>query len=74
MNEPKYLDFLTKDLIDKIRRIEMYSPGGPIEASQGRPSTELFYEQRAINQEIQEEKSERERAQNKRGINSEINV
>jgi hypothetical protein len=75
MNESKDLDFLKKYLVDKIRKIEMYSPDGPIEDPQGpRPSDELFYNQRNINREALEEKSEKQRMQNGRGIDAEFNV
>ena len=75
MNDAKDLDFLKKYLVDKIRRIEMYTPDGPIEDPNGpRPSDELFYNQRNINREEMEEKSERQRKENGRGINAEFNV
>ena len=74
LNKPKHIEFLLKNLIDNIRRIEMYSPDGPIEDKKNKVSHSLFYEQKKINQENQEEKSEKERLVNSRGINNELNI
>lgn len=74
LNNPKYLEFLLKNLVDNIRRIEIYSPDGPIEDNKNKTSHALFIEQKKINQENQEEKSEKERMENSRGINNELNV
>jgi hypothetical protein len=74
LNNPKYLEFLLKNLVDNIRRIDMYSHGGPIEDNKNKTSHKLFLEQKKINQENQEEKSEKERMENSRGINNELNV
>ena len=74
MNQPKHIDWLLKNLMDKIQKIDKYVPDGPIEAKDLIPSKQLFYEQKKINQEIQEEKSEKGREENSRGINGNINV
>lgn len=74
LNKPKHLEFLLKNLVDNIRRIEMYSADGPIEDKKNKVSHSLFYEQKKINQENQEEKSEKGRMENSRGINNELNV
>lgn len=74
LNNPKYLEFLTKNLVDNIKRLDVYSADGPIEDNKNKVSQALFKEQQKINQENQDEKSEKGRMENSRGINNELNV
>ena len=74
LNNPKYMEFLLKNLVDNIRKIEPYSSDGPIEDNKNKTSQALFVEQKQINRELQEEKSEKERMENSRGLNNEFNV
>lgn len=74
LNKPNEIEFLLKKLIDNIRRIEMYTPGGPLEDKKNKVSHALFREQQKINRELQEEKSEPHRTANARGINNQLNV
>jgi hypothetical protein len=74
LNKQSHIDFLLKKLVTNIRKIDVYSSDGPIEDNKNRISHTLFHEQKKINQENQEEKSERERMENSRGINNELNV
>lgn len=72
LNKPNEIEFLLKKLIDNIRRIEIYTPGGAIEDDKNTQS--LVSEQQKINREKQEEKSEPHRMTNRHGINNEFNV
>lgn len=74
LNKPNEIEFLLKKLIDNIRRIEIYTPGGAIEDDKNKISHTLFREQQKINRENQEEKSEPHRMNNPRGVNNEFNV
>lgn len=74
LNDPVYMEFIRNKLLENIRKIEIYSSDGPIEDNKNKISQTLFQEQRKINQENQEEKSERERMINSKGINNELNV
>jgi hypothetical protein len=74
LNKKNHMEFLLKTLIDNIRRIEIYSPGGAIEDDKNKVSHALFHEQKKINQENQEEKSEKGRLENSRGVNNQLNI
>ena len=76
MNRQEELDFVLKYIYDNLRRLDVFSPGGAIEAkgSGNKKGEELFREQREINRENNEELSDRNRDQNRFGANAEMNV
>ena len=73
-NKKSEIEFLIKNLVSNIRKIDMYTSSGPIEDKQLHTTRELLQETRKINKEEMEEKSEPNRFKNSKDINNQFNI